>query len=467
MLRPERRGGAVATILLVEDDEALRASLRLQLEDDGHRVHAERTAEAALVRLGGNDEVDLLLADVRLDGMSGVELVRQLVHERRLPPTLLISGEATISETVEALRLGVRDFLEKPFSRERLRQSLRTVLELDRLEREVERLAARLDAPPTLLGESPAMRELRATVERVAATDARVLILGESGSGKELVAEAIHRGSRRASGPLVRLNCAAVPATLIEDELFGHAAGAFTDAREDRVGLFEAASGGTLFLDEIGDMEPGLQSRLLRVLEDGVVRRLGENRDRRVDVRIVAATHRRLEPGAGDGTFRADLYYRLAHLPIEVPPLRARSEDVPLLVAHFLERWRQRYRARPRSVTPEALAVLRRYSWPGNVRELEALCERLVVLGGERIGADDLPASLLAPHPTTETGLLRAAAAGRGLTLRAVREQVEREHIESVLQRTGWNYAAAARLLGLRRSHLHVKAKQLGIERPR
>jgi DNA-binding NtrC family response regulator len=457
----------VAAILLVEDDDALRASLRLQLEDDGHRVYAERTAEAALVQLAGGETIDLLLADVRLGGMSGVELVRQLVQERRLPPTLLISGEATISETVEALRLGVRDFLEKPFSRERLRQSLRTVLALERLEREVERLEARLDEPPKLLGESSAMTELRATIERVAPTDARVLILGESGSGKELVAEAIHRLSARATGAFVRLNCAAIPANLIEDELFGHVAGAFTDARENRAGLFEAASGGTLFLDEIGDMESGLQSWLLRVLEDGVVRRLGENRERKVDVRVIAATHRRLEPGAGDDTFRADLYYRLAHLPIEVPPLRERGDDVPLLVEHFLARWCQRHRARPRVVAPEAMTALRRYAWPGNVRELEALCERLVVLAGERITCDDLPAAVLAPDAATEIGLLRVATGGRALTLRALREQVEREHIESVLQRTGWNYAAAARILGLRRSHLHVKAKQLGIERPR
>jgi DNA-binding NtrC family response regulator len=457
----------VAEILLVEDDEALRASLRLQLEDDGHRVRPERSAEGALVRFEQDEPVDLLLADVRLHGMSGVDLVRQLARESRLPPTLLVSGEATISETVEALRLGVRDFLEKPFSRERLRQSLRNVLELDRLEREVERLEARLDEPPRLLGESEPMRRLRATIERVAPTDARVLILGESGSGKELVAEALHRQSRRAGGPFVRLNCAAVPATLIEDELFGHAAGAFTDARDDRPGLFEAASGGTLFLDEIGDMEPGLQSRLLRVLEDGLVRRLGENRDRPVDVRIVAATHRRLEPGTdGAGSFRADLYYRLAHLPIEVPPLRERVQDVPLLVEHFVARWCARYRARARTVAPEAMEVLRRYPWPGNVRELEALCERLVVLGGERIAVDDLPASMLAPRPPTETGLLRPSAGGRALGLRELRDQAEREYIESVLRRTGWNYTAAARILQVRRSHLHVRAKRLGVARP-
>jgi DNA-binding NtrC family response regulator len=452
-------------ILLVEDDPALRASLVLQLGDDGHEVRAERSAEAALLLLREDPAPDLLLTDVRLPGMSGVELVRQLAQERRLPPTLVISGEATISETVEALRLGVRDFLEKPFTRERLRQSLRNVLALERLEREVERLEARLEDTPRLLGTSPAMELLRTTIERVAKTDARVLILGESGVGKELVADAIHGASARSKGPFVRLNCAAIPSQLIEAELFGHAAGAFTDAKRERAGLFEAASGGTLFLDEIGDMEAPLQARLLRVLEDGKVRRLGETRDRNVDVRVLAATHRRLL-GAGS-SFREDLYYRLAHLPIEVPPLRERVDDVSLLARHFIARWCARHRLRARTLSDEALSILERYSWPGNVRELEALCERLVVLGDETITAEDLPASLLVEREATEVGMLRSPAAGAVMSLRSLRDQVEREYIEAVLQRTGWNYAAAARLLQVRRSHLHVKAKALGIERPR
>ncbi len=260
-----------------------------------------------------------------------------MLAQRKLPPTVIVSGEASITETVEALKLGVHDFIEKPFSRERLLQSIRNALENASLRREVAALRSELGVGAELIGDSPAMHKLHDLILRAARTDARILVRGESGSGKELVASALHRQSSRAEGPFVKINCAAIPEHLIEDELFGHAKGAFTDARAAKPGLFEEAHGGTLFLDEIGDMSYPLQARLLRVLEDGRVRRLGDTRDREVDVRVIAATHQDLEKNVKEGRFREDLYFRLAALPLEIPPLRDRGEDISGLFDHFVE----------------------------------------------------------------------------------------------------------------------------------
>ncbi len=457
-------------VLLVEDDARLRGELTLLLREEGFAPTAVGRAEEALAEIERAGRPDLLLVDVRLGGISGVELVRRLAGETggdgragALPPTIVVSGEASISETVEALRLGVHDFLEKPFSRERLLRSIRNTLESAALKREVADLRSALDGGGRLLGESPAIGRLRRLIERAAPTEAGVLVRGESGSGKELVAEALHRGSRRGARPLLKLNCAAIPEPLVEDELFGHAAGAFTDARGAKPGLFEAADGGTLLLDEIGDMPPRLQGRLLRVLEDGRVRRLGETRDRAVDVRVLAATHRDLEAAVAAGEFRADLYYRLTRLPLEVPPLRERAGDVRLLARHFLDHFQRRHRARPRRIEEAALRKLEAYGWPGNVRELKNLCERLVVFADDPITADDLP-PLAAAGAGAEAPLLPPDPPA--LPLRELRARIEREYIETVLRRSGWNLTAAARALGLRRTYLYDKLAALGIERP-
>ena len=453
-------------LLLVEDDEKIRAGLLLQLRDEGYAPRAVASAEEALTVLDRPEPLpDLLLLDVRLRALSGIDLVRRLVEVRRFPPTVIISGEATISETVEALRLGVHDVLEKPFTRERLLRAIRNALEHQALKREVEALRAE----PQLLGTSPALDELRRRIERAAATDARVLLTGESGTGKELVASALHRQSARSHRPFIKINCAAIPDALIEDELFGHARGAFTDARTARPGLFEEADGGTLILDEIGDMEHSLQSRLLRVLEDGRVRRIGETRDRKVDVRVIAATNRDLERAVREESFREDLYFRLAHLVLAVPPLRDRDGDLRILFPHFVEHFSRQHRMRPRRIDPEIYPHLERYAWPGNVRELRNLCERLVVFGSDPLTPDQLPSALLEPAPlpeSGETGLLRLSAASPVLPLRDLKARCEREYIESVLHRTGWNFAAAARLLDVQRTYLHQKVKALGIRRP-
>ncbi|MEM9598897.1 MAG: sigma-54 dependent transcriptional regulator, partial [Acidobacteriota bacterium] len=461
----------MSQVLIVEDDAKIRANLLFQLREQGFAPSAVESAEAALGQLDAGPAPDLLLSDVRLPGMSGVDLVRTLADRGTLPPTIIVSGEASISETVAALKLGVHDFIEKPFSRERLVQSIRNTLDHAALRREVADLRSELDVASEILGDSPGIVDLRDKIQKAARTDARVLILGESGTGKELVAAALHRESPRREGPFIKINCAAIPDHLIEDELFGHVKGAFTDARAAKPGLFEEADSGTLFLDEIGDMDYALQSRLLRVLEDGRVRRIGDTKDRQVDVRVVAATHQDLEAAARDGKFREDLYFRLAALPIDVPPLRARGGDVRRLFEHFLGHFGRRHRVRPKQVEDDVWSAVETYPWPGNVRELRNICERLVVFGGDPITADQLPSQVFegdgdAPDGgQAETGLVRLSQSRTPLTLRQFKTQCEKEYIESVLQRTGWNVAAAARLLDIQRTYLHQKTAALGIRR--
>ncbi|HEX8153421.1 MAG TPA: sigma-54 dependent transcriptional regulator, partial [Thermoanaerobaculia bacterium] len=318
-----------------------------------------------------------------------------------------------------------------------------------------------------ILGESDAVKLLRATIEKVAPTESRVLIRGESGTGKELVANSIHRQSRRAAKPFIKLNCAAIPAHLIEAELFGHVRGAFTDAKVARRGLFEEADGGTLFLDEIGDMEAALQSRLLRVLEDGRVRRIGETGDRAVNVRVLAATHRNLDELGREGKFREDLFFRIATLPIDVPPLRERPDDVPLLFATFLQQFCNRNRRLPLSVAPETFAALAAYDWPGNIRELKNLAERLSVFGTDPVTVDQLPSSLVARRGgIAESGIVRLPAAANVVPLRDFKAQCEKEYIEAVLRRANWNVSKAAQLLDIQRTYLHEKIVALGIVRP-
>lgn len=450
-------------ILIVEDDSRTRAALVFQLREAGYSPVPCANAEEAVAELD-QQTADLLLLDVRLPGASGVDLVRRLAEEQRLPATVMLSGEASVAEAIETFRLGVHDFLEKPVGRERLVRSVTNALEFRSLRREVAELRSRLVEDSSLLGSSPAMNELRRLIERVAPTDARVLIRGESGSGKELVAEALHRGSRRAAGPLVRLNCAALPAQLVEAELFGHTRGAFTGAHRDRAGLIEAADGGTLFLDEIGDMELQLQARLLRVLEDGRVRRVGDSRDRAVDVRVVAATHTDLERAITEGSFRQDLYFRLAHVPLLVPPLRERPGDVPLLLEHFLARAANRHALPRRSTSPEIVAMLDSLPWPGNVRELANLAERLAILAaGEVLSVADLPVEYREPQMSPLLDGASPAAPVR--SLREARAEFERDYLERALRAHDGNVAATARTLGLERTSLHEKLRTLGVRR--
>ena len=455
----------MALIACVEDDEKIAANIVLRLRESGYGVVRFATGEDAerWLRSSTEPEPDVLLVDVRLPAMSGIDLISSL--NRRLgenrPPVIIISGEASMAETIEAMRLGVHDFLDKPVSRERLIKTVQNCLEHAALRRQVEDLRSR---EQRILGDSEPARALIATIRKVAETDSRVLIRGESGSGKELVAAALHRQSRRRNAPFVKINCAAIPQQLIEDELFGHARGAFTDAKNAKAGLFEQAHGGTLLLDEIGDMDLALQARLLRVIEDGRVRRIGETNDRVVDVRVIAATHRDLKPPA----FREDLYFRIAAVPIDVPPLRERKTDVPLLFTAFLEQFCRRNGRMPLSVDAEVFARLRAYRWPGNVRELRNVAEQMSVFASDPVTLAHLPSAITADseEASEEIGLLRLTERARVLPLAAFKAQCEKEYIEMVLQRTNWNVSRAAELLDIQRTHLHQKMAALGIRRP-
>ena len=447
-------------ILIVEDDAQLRASLTLQLEDAGYAVESADSITRAEEVLEGDPVVDLVLLDVRLGGDSGVDWIEQRDPDG-LPPTIVMSGEATMDEAVRAMRHGVIDFVEKPFTRERILRSLELALELLGLRRHVEELE---ESSQPLIGRSPKMLQLLERIGKAAKSTGTVLIQGESGTGKELIANALHLASSRSSQELVRLNCAAIPTTLIEDELFGHVKGAFTDARASKPGLFEVADGGTLFLDEIGDMELELQSRLLRVLEDGRIRRVGDTRERSIDVRVVCATHRDLETLPD---FRKDLFFRIAELRLEVPPLRERSGDIRLLFEHFLERACQQQRVRRKTPNRALVEAIERYSWPGNVRELKNVCTHLAVFGGTVLDVDDLPSSCDADDDERRgTTLLRLEEIPRGLSLRDFKAGSEREFLEVALRRVNWNFSRAAEELGVARTHLHDRARKLGIRRP-
>jgi DNA-binding NtrC family response regulator len=455
-------------ILVVEDHQRIRANVTWQLREAGFAVQEVESSEAALEILEEQGELpDLLLLDVRLPGQSGIDLIRRLRDEKRLPPTIVMSGEASMSETLEAVQLGVYDFLEKPFTRERLLQSLSNCLEHASLKRELSALHERISEESSILGISPNVVQLRERLERVASSTARVLIRGESGTGKELAANLLHRLSDRRDRPLVKINCAAIPAHLVEDELFGHARGAFTDAKFAKPGLFEEAHRGTLFLDEIGDMELPLQGRLLRVLEDGRVRRIGETHDRQVDVRVIAATNKNLQPAIKEGRFREDLFFRLASVPVDIPPLRERREDVPILVRHYLEHFCSENRRRRLTVDADAMERLVAYDWPGNIRELRNVCEQLAIFGTDPVTIDQLPLSMLQSGATHESGVLRLVETGPILPLRDFKEQCEKEYIESVLRRTNWNFVQAARLLDIQRTYLHQKIAALEIPKPR
>jgi DNA-binding NtrC family response regulator len=454
-------------ILVVEDHERIRANTVWQLRQEGFAVAEAESPEAAaeLLRLQP-EPPDLLLVDVRFPDDNGVDFIRRLGGEGRLPPTIVVSGEASMAETLEAVRLGVYDFIEKPFTRERLMQSVRNCLEHASLKRELTVLQTRVRDENTILGESAEIVSVRERIALVAPSNARVLIRGESGTGKELAADMLHRLSERSRKPLVKINCAAIPAHLVEDELFGHARGAFTDAKVAKRGLFEEADGGTLFLDEIGDMELALQSRLLRVLEDGKVRRVGETQDRAVDVRVIAATNKDLRTMAGSGAFREDLYFRLAAVPIDMPPLRDRPRDIHLLLRHYLDRFCGENRRRRLNVDTSAAGLLERYPWPGNIRELRNACEQLAIFGTDPLTITQLPLSIREPRVSRESGVLRLVETTPIVPLRDFKEQCEKEYIESVLRRTNWNFVRAARLLQIQRTYLHQKIAALDIPKP-
>jgi len=448
-------------VLVVDDEAGVRSSLAGILGDEGYAVDAVGSGEEALLALGAR-RYDLVLLDVWLPGADGLEVLGKIRDADAELPVVVISGHGTIETAVRALRIGAQDFVEKPLSLEKTLLAVRNALQRRRLESEVQALKRRLDERYVMVGESVALRRLRAEIEQAAPTSGRALIFGENGTGKELVARAIHDRSLRASGPFVEVNCAAIPEELIESELFGHVKGAFTGALAARKGKFELADGGTLFLDEVGDMSLKTQAKVLRALQEQRIEPVGGAGSVEVDVRVIAATNKRLEEEIQKGRFREDLYFRLNVIPFHVPPLRERREDVPLLARHFVEVLSAEHGRRARALEPDLLEALSQLPWPGNVRELRNIIERLVIMApGDSIGLRHLPASLLEALPA---GAAPAAAAPPETgSLASAREEFERRYILAKYRECGGNMSRTAEALGVERSNLYRKMKAYGL----
>ena len=450
-----------AHLLLVDDDPSTLASLSRAFRLAGHEATVCDNANRA-VELLRAENFDLILSDVVMPGKSGMELLDDLKKAGVKTPVVLISGQANIEMAVKATRLGALDFLEKPLSTDKLLVTVENALRLTRLEDENRELRQRL-GKHELVGSSPAMKKLLAQIERVAASETRVCILGETGTGKELVARAIHEKSPRREHSFITLNCAAVPAELIESELFGHEKGSFTGAASRHLGKFEQAEAGTLFLDEIGDMPLAMQAKLLRVLEEGEVERVGGDQPIKVNVRVLVATHRNLEELVRQNAFRSDLFHRVYVFPLALPPLRERSEDLQELVAHFARQVAVQNGWKEKGFAPDAIAELGKYAWPGNVRELRNVVERLVLLASDpTIGAAEVRLTLPSSDSLTGGGRARAAT-GLG-TLAERTEAFEREVLLAEIRGHNFHMTNVARALGLERSHLYKKCQQLGID---
>ena len=463
------------TILVVDDEKNIRRTLRMVLEGEGFEVLEAGSAEEAFPIIE-EAAPDLIVLDVRLPGMSGVEALERIRKDRSADqlPIVVVSGHASLSEAVQAVQRGANDFLEKPLDRDRMLVSLKNALAMRRLSRELEALKRDAGRRYEMIGESAAMKRLYSEMEKVAPTRGRVLITGESGTGKELIARAVHKLSPRANAAFVKVNCAAIPAELIESELFGHERGAFTGAQGRKRGLFEVAHQGTLFLDEIGDMSLAAQAKVLRALQNGEITRVGGDATVAVDVRVIAATNKDLEAAVGNGQFREDLYFRLNVVPIKSPSLRDRLEDVPALARAFLEEFCLENGMRTKPVEAEVTEALVEHHWPGNVRELRNVVERMAILSGDTITLEDLPdfpERLLPSEMRDETGSpAMAATSDTGEpreTLRVFRDRKEREYIKETLDRCDWNISRAATLLGVERTNLHKKMRALGLKRER
>ena len=442
-------------MLIVDDEANTLASLARAFRLAGHEAAVCDNASKA-VELAQSESYDLIFSDVVMPGKDGLALLEELRTQGVTTPVVMMSGQAQIEMAVRATKLGAIDFLEKPISTDKLLLTVGNALKLQRLEAENRQLRQRLgDHEIVWTGE--AMKTVMAQVDRVAPTETRVCILGETGTGKELIARTLHEKGPRAGGPFVALNCAAIPAELIESELFGHEKGSFTGAAMRHIGKFEQADHGTLLLDEIGDMPVAMQAKLLRVLEEGEVERIGTTKPTRIDVRVVVATHRNLDALVREGKFRQDLFHRVVVFPITLPPLRERREDIPALIAHFANQVCAQNNWRPVGFSDEAVLALKEYSWPGNIRELRNMVERLMLLNtGDEVGMETVRLVL---GQTDISAKIRASG-----TLAEQVEGFEREVILLELKQSGFHMTNAAKRLGLERSHLYKKAEQLGID---
>jgi two-component system nitrogen regulation response regulator NtrX len=456
-----RTAKPVAKLLIVDDEASIRGALSQVFEYEGHTVAVAEDGPEALT-LAESFRPHVTFLDVKMPGMDGLEVLGRLREQEPSALVIMISGHGTIGTAVEATRKGAYDFLEKPLDTDRLLVTLRNALEVKGLTDDVLRLQSEVESRHEIVGASYQVRQVLERVERVAPTDARVLISGENGTGKELVARAIHRLSERSDGPFVEVNCAAIPSELIESELFGHIKGSFTGAVADRAGKFEQADQGTLFLDEIGDMSLAAQAKVLRALEHGVVNRVGGQKPIEVDVRVVAATNKNLEAEIEEGAFREDLYYRLNVVPIQVPPLRERRDDVPMLVSYFVDLMARRDRVPPKGFSEGALQRLQNLSWPGNVRELRNTVERLLILSsGPLVEADDVDALV---SGRGADGQLSGDLLGLP-TFNEFKEGAERAYILQKLRENDWNVSETARQVEMPRSNLYKKIEKYHLVR--
>ena len=447
------------TILIVDDEPGVRAALSGVLRDEGYHVDAVSSGEDCLERLA-RAPVDLVILDVWLPGIDGLATLARLRERQVDAQVVLISGHGNIESAVRAIKLGAFDFVEKPLSLDKTVLVVRNALRQRRLEAENRALRERVDRSETMVGESEVVRQLREQVATAAPSNGRVLIYGENGTGKELVARSIHALSRRRAGPFIDVNCAAIPEELIESELFGHVRGAFTGAVSDRRGKFEAADGGTIFLDEIGDMSLKTQAKVLRALQEQAVEPVGGTARIRVDARVLAATNKDLQAEIRAGRFREDLYFRLSVVPIYVPPLRERREDIPLLAGHFMAEFAREYGRRFKQFEPPALGVLCGYQWPGNVRELRNVIERLMIMvPGDVIAERDLAFLSRAEAARVEDG----PTAPDGLSLHEARDRFERDYILRALAAQHGNMSRTAEVLGVERSNLYRKMRGFGV----
>ena len=447
-------------ILVIDDDAAIREAMRRTLEyGDRYEFVGAATGQEGLAIIQ-RDAPDLVFVDIKMPGMDGLEVLGRIKADNDALPVVMISGHGTGNTGAEATRQGAFDFLDKPFGDERVLVTVRNALNQSRLTDENRSLKRAVESRYQMVGESPALRQVLDAIRRAAPTNATVLLQGESGVGKELVARTIHRNSLRNRERFVQVNCAAIPDDLIESELFGHEKGSFTGATEKQIGKFEQADRGTIFLDEIGDMSLKTQAKVLRVLQEGEVERLGSARTTKVDVRVIAATNMNLEDQLEQGRFREDLYFRLAVIPVYVPPLRERPDDIPALVKHFIDLLSRENNIKPKRVTPAAMDVLKRQRWKGNIRELRNAVERLIIMApGDSIDVDDLPDVLRADRGARAVDHAHNDAG----TLRQFKESAERTYLVEKLRENGWNISKTAEVIGTPRSNLYKKLEQYNI----
>ena len=449
-------------ILIIDDERNIRRTLDMILSGEGYQVFTCASAQAGLDVIK-KERIHLVLLDIVMPETNGLDLLPKLLKVRPDLAVIMISGHGNVQNAVLAIKRGAYDFLEKPLDRDKVLLAISRALQTRELTEENRHLKQQIEGRYEMLGQSPALTEIRDQIARVAPTNGRVLILGESGTGKELIARAVHKMSHRAKNPFIKVNCAAIPEELIESELFGSDRGAFTGAVKTRDGKFLQADGGTLFLDEIGDMSLSVQAKVLRALEQGEFERVGGAKTFQVDVRVIAATNKNLHAEVECGKFREDLYFRLNVVPLTAPPLRERREDVPELAEHFLNTYAEENGFLPKALSEEARDLLLQYDWPGNIRELKNLVERLsIMVSGDTIYPEDLPTldgMTIPKQPGSFPDL------GVGKTLRQVREAVERHYIAEALERHGGNVTRASNALGIERTNLHKKIKQYDLER--